>query len=112
MLVSEEIKLPLKWLRRTYAWQIRFEANDFAEFQKVFTQITTDLYQWHQARQQKCAEVRLEGIIHPWIAGRIKEYLRNLQESQSHAFLRDIPFHVSLKDSSGENIEDGAPENS
>jgi hypothetical protein len=42
--------------------------------------------------------------IHPWIAGRVKDYLRKLRRSSSHDWLSQVPLYIELTAPDGEII--------
>lgn len=101
----KEIALPRKWLQRRYGMEIRFTADEFPEFQTLFREIAEALSTWAEKRSKGCTCVIVNGTIHPWIAGRIREYLRNLRNADSHVFMRGLPVQVKLVDRHGTLID-------
>ena len=94
----------LLWSRFTYC--IRFSATEFEPFRDAYEQFREELLHWHAKRGKRCERVRVEAEIHPWIAGRVKDYLRKLRNSESHAFLAGIPIEVHLIGMDGKPVED------
>jgi len=104
---AHELKEKAGWFRRRLVWNVQLSADDFEEFQPRFERFMTEVLEWRRRRGSKTAGVRFHARIHPWITGRVKQYLRRLRASESHAFLRDIPFYLELTALDGEPIEAG-----
>ena len=100
---EERRRVWLLWSRFTYC--IRFSAPEFEPFRQAYEQFREELLQWHRKRGKRCERVRVEADIHPWIAGRIRDYLRRLRSSESHAFLARIPIEVHLSGIDGKPVE-------
>ena len=100
-----ESKLPRRWLRRRYRLDLEFHADDFAHFQRSYDQMATTLQTWRQKRNKACAEVFFRGTIHPWISGRVQEYLRNLFNDPRQAFLQQLLVKVELRDEKGREVD-------
>ncbi|PKM22202.1 MAG: hypothetical protein CVV10_05545, partial [Gammaproteobacteria bacterium HGW-Gammaproteobacteria-14] len=102
---TREIKEKGGFLSSIYIFDIYVMADDFNQFQGHFEKISAELFEWGKSRGKKCGKVKFKATIHPWIAGRVKEYLRNLRKSDSHAFLQNIPVEVNLVGADGKPIE-------
>jgi hypothetical protein len=92
-------------LSSRYVFDAYVMADDFNQFQGHFQTISEALLQWHKARGKKCGQLKFKATIHPWIAGRVKEYISNLRRSESHAFLQRLPIDVNLVGADGKPIE-------
>lgn len=88
-----------------YVLDIFVMADDFTQFQSHFEQLTQDLFEWGNKRGKKCGKIQFKATVHPWISGRVKEYLRNLRKSESHAFMQRIPINLNLVGADGKPIE-------
>lgn len=106
-LETGEIREKLGVLKRRLTYRIELHAGDFEEFRPRFDQVMTELMEWRQKRGGKTGAVRFHATIHPWIAGRVKDYLKKLRRSSSHAFLAHIPVYIELTAPDGEPIESG-----
>ena len=83
-------------LRRRYRLVAQFTCEDFEQFLPRYTALSDALVQWYATRDKRCGEVRIEAHIHPWIAGRVREYLRDLRKRPEHAPLQHLPLHLVL----------------
>lgn len=92
------------WSRRLM-YEIYLVAEDFEQFRGFYEQITRELLEWGGQRGRKCGGVRIKAIIHPWIAGRVREYIRKLRNSDTHFFMRRVPVEVSLVGVDGESVD-------
>lgn len=102
---TKEVKEKAGLLSSHLVFDIFLVADDFPQFQKFFEQITTELFEWGEKKGKKCGGVRFKATIHPWIAGRVKEYIRNLRASDSHAFMARVPVQVNLVGADGKPLE-------
>ncbi len=109
-LETGEVREKLGWFKRRLTYRIDLRAGDFEEFRPRFDQVMTELMEWRQKRGGKTGAVRFHATIHPWIAGRVKDYLKKLRRSSSHAFLAHIPLYIELTAPDGERIESGVLE--
>lgn len=100
-----EIREKIGLLKRRRTYCIKLHAEDFEHFRPRFDQVMTELMQWRQRRGAKTGAVRFYATIHPWIAGRVKDYLKKLRRSSSHAYLAAIPLYIELTALDGELIE-------
>jgi len=102
---GKEEKIPGGWVRKRLLWRVFIAANDFQEFQPLYEELRQDLTQWHEKRRKQCAAIIIKATIHPWIAGRVADYIKNLRKSETHAFMQDIPVELILMDGAGNMIE-------
>lgn len=102
---TKEIKEKAGLLSSVYAFDIYVMADDFNQFQGHFQKISEELFNWGKERGKKCGKVKLKATVHPWIAGRVKEYVRNLRKADTHEFLKRIPIEVNLVGADGKPIE-------
>ena len=102
---GKEEKIPGGWVRKRLLWRAFIAANDFQEFQPLYEELRNDLTQWHEKRRKQCAAIIIKASIHPWIAGRVTDYIKNLRKSETHAFMQDIPVELILMDGAGNMIE-------
>lgn len=102
---TREIKEKAGLLSSHLVFDVYVVADDFSQFQKFFEQITQELFEWGEKKGRKCGGVRFKATIHPWIAGRVKEYIRNLRKSDSHAFMARVPVTVNLVGADGNPLE-------
>lgn len=92
------------WSRRLI-YDIDLGAEDFEQFRDFYEQVTRELSEWGRQRGRKCGGVRFRATIHPWIAGRVREYIRKLRESDGHAFMQRVPVEVTLAGIDGESVD-------
>lgn len=102
---TKEIKEKAGLLSSVYVFDIYVMADDFNQFQGHFQKISEELFNWGKERGKKCGKVKLKATVHPWIAGRVKEYVRNLRKADTHEFLKRIPIEVNLVGADGKPIE-------
>jgi len=102
---TKEVKEKSGLLSSIYVYDIYLVADDFNQFQGHFEKISEELFQWGKQRGKKCAKVKFKATVHPWIAGRVKEYLRNLSRAESHAYLSSITIDINLVGADGQPIE-------
>lgn len=93
------------FLRRRRVYDIVINADDYTAFQSLFEQASEELLAWGRERGRKAGGVLFDLTIHPWIAGRVKEAIRSLRNSDSHVFLTRVPIDIRLTGSDGEPIE-------
>ncbi|MCC1497971.1 serine/threonine protein kinase [Alcanivorax sp. 1008] len=101
----KEIKEKAGLLSSVYVFDIYVMADDFNQFQGHFEKISQELFAWGKERGKKCGKVKFKATVHPWIAGRVKEYVRNLRKADTHEFLKRIPIEVNLVGADGQPIE-------
>jgi serine/threonine protein kinase len=101
----KEIKEKAGLLSSVYVFDIYVMADDFNQFQEHFEKISQELFAWGKERGKKCGKVKFKATVHPWIAGRVKEYLRNIRKAETHEFLTRIPIEVNLVGADGQPIE-------
>ncbi|MEE4251314.1 MAG: serine/threonine-protein kinase [Alcanivoracaceae bacterium] len=101
----KEIKEKAGLLSSVYVFDIYVMADDFHQFQGHFEKISQELFAWGKERGKKCGKVKLKATVHPWIAGRVKDYVRNLRKADTHEFLKRIPIEVNLVGADGKPIE-------
>ena len=101
----KELKEKAGLLSSHYVFDIYLVADDFNQFQKQFEKITEQLHQWGEQRGRKCGRVQIKATIHPWIAGRVKEYVKRLRKADTHAFLQGIPIRINMLAADGQPIE-------
>jgi serine/threonine-protein kinase PpkA len=102
---TQEVKEKAGLWSRRLIFDVYLVADDFEQFRDFFEQITRELYEWGQQHGKKCGGVRFKATIHPWIAGRVKEYIRNLRKSDSHAFMQRVPVRVNLVAADSQPLE-------
>lgn len=88
-------------LRRRYRLVACFGCEDFEQFLPRYNALSDALVQWYAKRDKRCGEVRVEACIHPWIAGRVREYVRDLRKRPEHAALQHLPLQLVLKAEDG-----------
>ena len=102
---TKEVKEKAGLLSSIYVFDIYVMADDFNQFQGHFEKISQELFAWGKERGKKCGKVKLKATVHPWIAGRVKEYVRNIRKADTHEFLKRIPIEVNLVGADGKPIE-------
>lgn len=102
---TKELKEKAGLLSSVYVFDIYVMADDFHQFQGHFEKISQELFAWGKERGKKCGKVKLKATVHPWIAGRVKDYVRNLRKADTHEFLKRIPIEVNLVGADGQPIE-------
>ncbi|AJD48029.1 hypothetical protein S7S_08065 [Isoalcanivorax pacificus W11-5] len=88
-------------LRRRYRLVVCFGCEDFEQFLPCYNALSDALVQWYAKRDKRCGDVRVEAHIHPWIAGRVREYVRDLRKRPEHSPLRHLPLHIVFKTDDG-----------
>jgi serine/threonine protein kinase len=106
MLDISERKEKAGVLSRHYIMEINVAAEDFPAFQKSFEEIAKALFEWGPKRRHKAGGVRILARVHPWIRGQVKQYIRNLSRSDSHAYLARIPVSLTMRDAQGALLEE------
>ncbi|MZR61590.1 protein kinase [Alcanivorax sp. DP30] len=101
----KETPLGLSWRGKLYQYDVYLVADDFEQFQAHFPVLRSALLDWHTQRGARCKAVTIKATLHPWISGRVKEYLRDLRRSDGLEFLSRIPVSVNLVAADGEPIE-------
>lgn len=89
---------------RRFALRADFAAEDFEQFQEHYTALIGALGEWHRRRGRRARRLELDGVIHPWIAGRIKDYLTQLRHHQALSFLQRLPMQALLRDEHGQPV--------
>ena len=89
-----------------YIFLAELTAREFSEFQPLYEQLGEELLSWKAKRDKRCSRVCIHARIHPWIAGRVRDYLRKMRASDSHAFLRSIPLEVKLQGLDDKPVDD------
>jgi|GEM_PF-438430 len=102
---TREVKEKAGLLSSAYLFDIYVMADEFPQFQKHFEKLTEELFAWGQQRGKKCARIQFKATVHPWIAGRVKDYIRSLRKADTHAFMQRIPIAVNLVGADGKPIE-------
>lgn len=102
---TKEIKEKSGFMSTHYVFDIFAMADEFAQFQEHFDTLTQELKQWGDSRGKKAGRIQFKATVHPWIAGRVKEYIRRLRKADTHAFMQRIPIHVNLVGADGKPIE-------
>ncbi len=60
---------------------------------------------WFQQRGARGKAVSMKATLHPWISGRVKQYLKELRKTEGLEFLARIPMAINLVGSDGDPIE-------
>ena len=84
---------------------ITFAAEDFDEFKPHYEAFSHALLAWYAKRGKRCDTVQIRATVHPWIAGRVKDYVRRLREIPAHAPLKHMAVNVMLDGSDGKPLE-------
>jgi len=95
----------MSWRGKLYQYDVYLVADDFEQFQDHFPVLRSALMDWHSQRGSRCKAVTLKATLHPWISGRVKEYLRDLRRTEGLDFLSRIPMSINLVAADGEHIE-------
>ncbi len=101
----KESPLGMSWRGKLYQYDVYLVADDFEQFQDHFPVLRSALMEWHSQRGSRCKAVTLKATLHPWISGRVKEYLRDLRRTEGLDFLSRIPMSINLVAADGEHIE-------
>lgn len=101
----KETPLGLSWRGKQYQYDVYLVADDFEQFQGHFPVLRSALLDWHTQRGNRCKAVTVKATLHPWISGRVKQYLRDLRRSDGLEFLSRIPVSVNLVAADGKPIE-------
>ena len=102
---TKELKEKAGFMSSHYVFDIYAMADEFPQFQEHFDTITQELKQWGESRGKKAGCIRFKATVHPWIAGRVKDYIKRLRRADTHAFMMRIPIHVNLVGADGKPIE-------
>lgn len=102
---TKEIKEKAGLLSSHYVFDVYIMADDFKQFQGHFEKLTEELFQWGKQRAKKCGRVQFKTTVHPWIAGRVKDYIRSLRKADTHEFMQRIPIAVNIIGADGKPIE-------
>ena len=92
-------------LTRKRVFVITFAAEDFDTFKPCYEAFSEALLAWYAKHGKRCSAVQIEATVHPWIAGRVKDYVRRLREIPGHTPLRDMTVSVLLHGSDGKPLE-------
>jgi serine/threonine protein kinase len=101
----KESKLGLSWRGNLYQYDIYLVADDFEQFQSHFPVMRSALIDWFQQRGARGKAVTIKATLHPWISGRVKQYLKELRKTEGLEFLARIPMAINLVGSDGDPIE-------
>jgi len=101
----KETKAGMSWRGNLYQYDIYLVADDFEQFQSHFPVLRSALQDWHQQRGSRCKSVTIKATLHPWISGRVKQYLKELRQSDDLAFLGRLPMQLNLVAADGQPIE-------
>lgn len=101
----KETKAGMSWRGNLYQYDIYLVADDFEQFQSHFPVLRSALQDWHQQRGSRCKRVTIKATLHPWISGRVKQYLKELRQSDDLAFLGRLPMQLNLVAADGQPIE-------
>ena len=101
----KETPLGLSWRGKQYQYDVYLVADDFEHFQDHFPVLRSALLDWHAQRGSRCKAVTVKATLHPWISGRVKQYLRDLRKTDGLEFMSAIPVSVNLVAADGEPIE-------
>lgn len=101
----KETPLGLSWRGKLYQYDVYLVADDFEQFQAHFPVLRSALLDWHSQRGPRCKAVTVKATLHPWISGRVKQYLRELHRTDGLEFLASIPMSINLVAADGEHIE-------
>ena len=102
---TKELKEKSGFMSSHYVFDIYAMADEFPQFQQHFDTITQELKQWGDSRGKKAGSIRFKATVHPWIAGRVKDYIKRLRKADTHEFMQRIPIHVNLVGADGKPIE-------
>lgn len=89
---------------RRFALRVELAAEDFEQFQVHYTALVARLADWHRKRGRGARQLEIAAVVHPWIAGRIKDYLNKLRDHGELAFLKRLPMHAVLVDEAGASV--------
>ncbi len=88
-----------------FVFRADITVEEFPDFHELYAQLRDELLRWHEKRGKRCQAVRINATIHPWIAGRIRQYLRELRNSESHAFLQHLSVEIELSGLDGKPVD-------
>ena len=101
----KETPLGLSWRGKQYRYDVYLVADDFEQFQGHFPVLRSALLDWHSQRGSRCKAVTVKATLHPWISGRVKQYLKDLRNTDGLEFLARIPMSINLVAADGQPIE-------
>ncbi len=101
----KETKAGMSWRGNLYQYDIYLVADDFEQFQSHFPVLRSALQDWHRQRGSRCKGVTIKATLHPWISGRVKQYLKELRQSEGLEFLGGLPILLNLVAADGQPIE-------
>lgn len=101
----KESKLGMSWRGTVYQYDIYLVADDFEQFQSHFPVMRSALMDWFRQRGKRAKLVTIKATLHPWISGRVKQYLQALRKTEGLEFLAAIPMNINLVGSDGDPIE-------
>ncbi|MCG8438864.1 MAG: serine/threonine protein kinase [Pseudomonadales bacterium] len=101
----KESKEGFSWRGNLYRYDVYLVADDFEQFQSHFPVLKSALMDWHEQRGSRCQSLTIKATIHPWISGRVKEYLKGLRQLEGMTFLSRLPITLNLVGSDGQAIE-------
>ena len=101
----KETKAGISWRGSLYQYDIYLVADDFEQFQSHFPVMRSALLDWYQQRGSRCKAITIKATLHPWISGRVKQYLKDLRRAEGLEFLAGIPMLLNLVAADGQPIE-------
>lgn len=93
---TQEQKTKTGLLSSHYVFDIYAVADDYPQFQKHAESLTEELKAWGEKRGKKAGALKVKVTVHPWIAGRVKDYFKQLRKADTHTFLKNIPIELTL----------------
>ncbi|EKF74831.1 serine/threonine protein kinase PpkA [Alcanivorax hongdengensis A-11-3] len=100
-----EEKTGRSWRGSLYRYDIYLVADDFEQFQSHYAVMRSGLQEWQAQRGRRCQEVAIKATLHPWISGRVKDYLRKMRHSDGLEWLAGLPMRINLVAADGQPIE-------
>ena len=86
---------------RRFALRAELAAEDFEQFQDHYTALTGRLVEWHRRRGRGARHLEIAAVVHPWIAGRVRDYLNKLRTDPRLTFVKRLPMLAILVDETG-----------
>lgn len=103
-LESGEITRRAGLLARRRLYWVYIGVEDFDQFRNLYEKVALELHAWGSKQGKKYGGIRIHIVMHPWIEGRVREYIRKLRNSSSHAFMRGGVVEVQLTGIDGSEI--------
>lgn len=102
--IAERLVRKLGVLKR-YALDCTIRSEEHQHFAILFSQLTTEIMDWHQLRKKQCGELRLTCYVKPEMVSQVDNLVEQLQEEDSpFSFLKKNKVTLCLLDQQGKKL--------